>query len=181
VEKIAAIPSPFVEQLLITVLKNSQNLYAEMLYKRTAAGEKPASYQLAREIETSFLTTEVGIDPNEFRFVDGSGLAPDDLATPAAVVRILRWMNVKERRSIWWWTVLAQPGGEGTLRRRLMSLGERVRAKTGTVAGVNSIAGIVSGRSGGFRYFSISWNHHIGTSSTATSLLDTIVEAVADF
>ncbi|MGZ5477664.1 MAG: D-alanyl-D-alanine carboxypeptidase, partial [Thermoanaerobaculia bacterium] len=80
-----------------------------------------------------------------------------------------------------WWTVMAQPGGEGTLRKRLTTLGDRMRGKTGTVAGVNSIAGIIAGRNGGFRYFAVGWNHHIGSSPTATALLDSIVEAVADF
>jgi D-alanyl-D-alanine carboxypeptidase len=179
-EKLTSILSPFIEQLLMTVLKNSHNLYAEMLYKRTAAGEKPASYGVARDIEEAFLSKELGIDPNEFRFVDGSGLAPDDLVTPAAVVKILRWMNEKERRSLWW-TVMAQPGGEGTLRKRLTTPGDRMRGKTGTVAGVNSIAGMIAGRNGGFRYFAVGWNHHIGSSPNATALLDSIVEAVADF
>ncbi|HEX9164120.1 MAG TPA: D-alanyl-D-alanine carboxypeptidase [Thermoanaerobaculia bacterium] len=180
-EKLASVASPFVAQLLMTVLKNSQNLYAETLYKRASAGgEKPASYDASRDLESTFLTTEVGIDPTEFRFVDGSGLAPDDLVTPAAVVKMLRWINAPERRSLWW-LVMAQPGGEGTLRLRLANYADRMRAKTGTVAGVNSIAGFVAGRNGGFRYFAIGWNHHTGASSAATKLLDAIVTAIADF
>jgi D-alanyl-D-alanine carboxypeptidase/D-alanyl-D-alanine-endopeptidase (penicillin-binding protein 4) len=178
-EKLAQMESPFVEQLLMTVLKNSQNLYAETLYKRLSVGEKPASYAASRDIETAFLTTEVGIDATEFRFVDGSGLAPDDLVTPAAIVKMLRWMNAPERRAMWW-MVMAQPGGEGTLRSRLTTLGDRMRAKTGTVAGVNSLAGIISGSDGRFRYFALGWNHHIAASG-ATSLIDSIVQAIADF
>ena len=177
-ERLGAIDSPFVEQLLITVLKSSQNVYAETLYKRMSAGEKPASYGASRDIETFFLTNEVGIDPAEFRFVDGSGLASDDLVTPVAIVKILRWMNVPERRSVWW-TVMAQPGGEGTLRKRLLPFADRMRGKTGTVAGVNSLAGFIAGRDGHFRYFALGWNHHLGES--ATKLLDAIVEAIADF
>ena len=178
-EKLATIESPYLEQLLMTVLKNSQNLYAETLYKRlSAGGDKPASYAASRDIESAFLTNEVGIDPSEFRFVDGSGLAPDDLVTPAAIVKMLRWMNAPERRSFWW-TVMAQPGGEGTLRNRLAFLADRMRGKTGTVTGVNTLAGFVSGRDGTFRYFAVGWNHHLG--SQATKLLDSIVEALADF
>lgn len=177
-ERLGGIDSPFVEQLLITVLKNSQNLYAETLYKRVSAGEKPASYAASRDIESAFLTNEVGVDPAEFRFVDGSGLAPDDLVTPAAIVKMLRWMNAPERRSFWW-TVMAQPGEEGTLKKRLLNYHDRLRGKTGTVAGVNTLAGFVVGRDGRFRYFALGWNHHLGSSST--KLLDAIVEAVADF
>lgn len=179
-EKLATIESPFIEQLLMTVLKNSHNLYAETLYKRMSAGQLPASYAASRDLEAAFLTGEAGIGPDEFRFVDGSGLAPDNLVTPAAIVKILRWMNAPERRALWW-TVMAQPGGEGTLRVRLASLGDRMRGKTGTVAGANTLAGFVSGRDGTFRYFAIGWNHHLGASSASTKLIDQIVEAIADF
>ena len=96
------------------MLKNSQNLYAEMLFKSTAG-----TYSGAEDLERDFLTREVGIDPNEFRFVDGSGFAPDDLVTPAAMVKLFRWMNAPVRRGFFW-TVLATPGEEGTLRRRLV-------------------------------------------------------------
>jgi serine-type D-Ala-D-Ala carboxypeptidase/endopeptidase (penicillin-binding protein 4) len=177
-ECLGTIESPFVEQLMMTVLKNSQNLYAETLFKSLSAGDKPASYAASREIEAAFLTGEVGIDPNEFRFVDGSGLAPDDLVTPAAIVKMLRWMNAPERRSFWW-LVMAQPGSEGTLHRRLLPYSDRIRAKTGTVAGVNTLAGFVIGSDGRFRYFALGWNHHLGTAST--TYLDAIVDAIAEF
>ncbi|HEV8658539.1 MAG TPA: D-alanyl-D-alanine carboxypeptidase, partial [Thermoanaerobaculia bacterium] len=60
------------------------------------------------------------------------------------------------------------------------TLGDRMRAKTGTVAGVNSLAGIISGSDGRFRYFALGWNHHIAASG-ATALIDSIVQAIADF
>ena len=49
-EKIASIPSPFVAQLLQTVLKNSHNLYAEMLLKRSSNGTYDASFALERAL-----------------------------------------------------------------------------------------------------------------------------------
>jgi D-alanyl-D-alanine carboxypeptidase/D-alanyl-D-alanine-endopeptidase (penicillin-binding protein 4) len=167
--------------MLATVLKPSHNLFAEVLHKRTGLTEVAASYDEAREREKRFLAEEVGISETTFRFVDGSGLAPDDLVTAAAVVRMLRWMNAPQRRNVWW-NLLAQPGQrEGTLRSRLLPLSERLRGKTGTVAGVNALAGIIAGRNGGHRYFAIMVNHHLGTSSAANRLIDAIVEAAADF
>lgn len=178
-QRVAVIRSPFVQQLLTTVLKNSHNMYAETLYKRTAAGrEKPASYERARELEAATLV-EAGLEASEFRFVDGSGLAPDDLVTAAGVVKMLRWMNAPARRSLYW-DVLAQPAGEGTLRTRLVTLTDTMRGKTGTVAGVNSIAGIITNASGQSRYFVVMVNHHTGTSAAASRLLDAIVEAAAE-
>jgi D-alanyl-D-alanine carboxypeptidase/D-alanyl-D-alanine-endopeptidase (penicillin-binding protein 4) len=173
--------SPMVFELLATMLKPSHNLFAETLYKLSGATGEPASYDAARDRERRFLTNDVGIAESSFRFVDGSGLAPDDLVTPHAVVRMLRWMNDPRRRAIYW-NLLAVPGErEGTLRSRLVPLADRLRAKTGTVAGVSSLAGIIRGRQGGHRYFAVMVNHHIGSSGAASRLIDAIVEAAADF
>ncbi len=174
-ERMAIIESPPLSQLLATMLKVSQNLYAEMLFKGTAG-----TYIGAEDLERMFLRNEVGIDAAEFRFVDGSGLAPDDLVTPAAVVTLLRWMNAPSRRGVFW-NLLATPGEEGTLRRRLLPLASRLRGKTGTIAGVNALSGILAGEHGGFRYFSIVINHHIAESATATRAIDAMVNAIASF
>lgn len=174
-QRIAAIASPVLYDLLATVLKPSHNLYAETLYKRASAS---GSYEESREIETFFLTS-IGIDKSEFRFVDGSGLAPDDLVAPTAIIKILRWMNAPERRGVWW-NLLAAPGEqEGTLRRRLLPLADRLRGKTGSVAGVNSLAGIVRGREGGYRYFVIAVNHN--TQAGTLPLIDAIVAHLSEF
>jgi D-alanyl-D-alanine carboxypeptidase/D-alanyl-D-alanine-endopeptidase (penicillin-binding protein 4) len=174
-ERLAVIDSQPLWQLLMVVLKNSQNLYAEMLYKSTAG-----TYKGAEALEREFLTNDVGLDPKDFRFVDGSGLAPDDLVTPAAIVKMFRWMNEPGRRGLYW-TILATPGEDGTLRRRLVDLNPRLRGKTGTIAGVNALSGIVVGKNGGYRYFSVMLNHHIADSSLATKTIDDIVTAIADF
>jgi D-alanyl-D-alanine carboxypeptidase/D-alanyl-D-alanine-endopeptidase (penicillin-binding protein 4) len=174
-ERIAIIESPPLFFLLTTMLKNSQNLYAEMLFKSTAG-----TYRGAEDLEREFLTREVGIDGMEFRFLDGSGLSPDDLVTPDAIVSLLRWMNAPPRRGIFW-SILAAPGEEGTLRRRLIPLATRLRGKTGTIAGVNALSGILSGARGRYRYFSIVLNHHIADSPVATRAIDAIVNAIADF
>ena len=174
-ERIAIIESPPLFMLAGTMLKVSQNLYAEMLFKSTAG-----TYRGAEDLEREFLTREVGIDGREFRFVDGCGLSPDDLVTSAAIVSLLRWMNATPRRGISW-SILATPGEEGTLRRRLIPLAARLRGKTGTIAGVNALSGILAGTHGGYRYFSIVLNHHIADSPVATRAIDAMVKAIADF
>jgi len=170
-DRIATLESPFVSQLLTTVLKNSQNLYAEMLLKRAADGTYAGAFD--RERRT---LQDLGIDDAEFRFVDGSGLAPDDLVTPASTVKLLRWMNDPSRRGFWW-SVLATPAQEGTLRRRLVTLETRMRGKTGTLNGVNALSGILAMPNGRFRYFAIVVNHHLADDATTT--IDAIVEQIA--
>lgn len=173
-EKLLDIPSPTVAQLLTTVLKNSHNLYTEMLLKRAGGG----TYANAFAVDRRFLTTEVGLEGNSFRFADASGLSADNLTTAAATIRVLRWMNHPARRGIWW-ALLAQPANEGTLRRRLVALSERVRGKTGTISGVNALSGIIAMPDGRFRYFSIMINHHAGDGDEAVKIIDRVVERFA--
>ena len=175
-ERIAVIESPPLWQLLSVVLKPSQNLYAEMLFKGLSA--PPASYEASEDIERRFLTTEVGVPNSDFRFVDGSGLSPDDLVTPRAIVTLLRWMNEPSRRAVWW-MMLARPGDEGTLRRRLLPFADRMRGKTGSINGVNALSGILNMPDGGHRYFSIIVNHNAGDSSEALKAIDAIVGEIA--
>jgi D-alanyl-D-alanine carboxypeptidase/D-alanyl-D-alanine-endopeptidase (penicillin-binding protein 4) len=173
-EKIADLPSPFVGQLLATVLKNSHNLYAEMLLKRAGGG----AYDPALTAERLFIAGETGVERDAFRFVDGSGLAPDDLLTARAATRIVRWMNAPVRRA-YWWDTLAQPANDGTLRRRLAPLASRLRGKTGTLNGVNALSGAIAIPGGRFRYFSIIVNHHTGDGDRALEIIDAMVATIA--
>jgi D-alanyl-D-alanine carboxypeptidase/D-alanyl-D-alanine-endopeptidase (penicillin-binding protein 4) len=172
-EKVADLPSPFVAQLLTTVLKNSHNLYAEMLFKRASNGTYDASFALER----AFATREAHVDTNDFSFADGSGLSPDDLVTPRAIVKMLRWMNDPVRRGFWWAT-LAQPANEGTLRKRLVTLETRLRGKTGTINGVNALSGIIAMPDGHYRYFSMAANHDLD-GDEAVRIMDAVVLKVA--
>lgn len=172
-ERLATIDSQPLWFLLATELKVSQNLYAEMVFKSVAG-----TYAGSGQVERDFLTQDVGLDPAQFRFVDGSGLASDDLVSAGSIVRMFRWLNAPPRHGLWW-TILATPGEEGTLRRRLVPLASRLRGKTGSIAGVNALSGIIYGANGGYRYFSVIVNHHIAES--ATKAIDEIVTAIANF
>jgi D-alanyl-D-alanine carboxypeptidase/D-alanyl-D-alanine-endopeptidase (penicillin-binding protein 4) len=174
-ERIATLPSPFIGQLLGTVLKNSHNLYAEMLLKRTTDG----TYDGAFATERAFLENVVKIDGESFRFVDGSGLSPDDLVTPRATIRLLRWMNDPSRRAFWWAT-LAQPNTDGTLRRRITFLEHLFRGKTGTINGVAALSGILHMNDGHDRYFVVVVNHHSGDGDGAVKIIDEVVGKIAE-
>ncbi|HJW95807.1 MAG TPA: D-alanyl-D-alanine carboxypeptidase [Thermoanaerobaculia bacterium] len=171
-ERIAAVDSPPLSELLATTLKVSQNLYAEMLFKNAGGGY----YVAAVDRERRFVR-ELGIDPNDIRFVDGSGLSPDDLAAPAAIVRLMRWMNAPERRGAWW-SILATPNEEGTLHRRLTELQSRLRGKTGTLEGVSALSGIIAMPRGGYRYFSIIVDHN--TTPNVNRTIDEIARLIAE-
>ncbi len=178
--KIASIESPPLHLLLTTMLQESENVYSEMLLKRLAIGKNPASYETALEQERRLLEEEIGLEPGSFSFEDGSGLSSDNLVSPHAAVKIARHPDAPARRKVFF-EMLPRPGGAGTLNTRLLPLGARVRAKTGTIRGVISLAGYVRGSNDTTRYFAILINHHRTSSSAARALIDAIVTKIAEF
>jgi D-alanyl-D-alanine carboxypeptidase/D-alanyl-D-alanine-endopeptidase (penicillin-binding protein 4) len=177
---LATIESPPLFELLATMMKVSQNLYADTFFKRASLGAEPASFEGSLEIERLFLTTEAGLDPTEFHFADGSGLSVRNLVTPRAIVKLLRWLDAEPRRAENF-LIFATPGEQGTLARRLKGLETRMRGKTGTISGVNTLSGYLIGADGSHRYFSIMSNHHTGGSRAALQIIDAIVQEIARF
>ena len=176
----ASLSSPFLWELLATMMKVSQNLYADALFKRIGidGDDEPASYREALEIEREFLTGEVGIHPDAFSFEDGSGLSVRNLVSSRAIVKLLRWLDAPSRRPSNE-MIFAIPGESGTLRRRLGRLEDTFHGKTGTLTGVNALSGIVRLPDGRRRYVSVIVNNHAAGSSRATAIVDEIIERLA--
>jgi D-alanyl-D-alanine carboxypeptidase/D-alanyl-D-alanine-endopeptidase (penicillin-binding protein 4) len=74
---------------------------------------------------------------------------------------------------------MAQPGEDGTLRRRLSGLEGRVFAKTGTLTHVTSLSGYLVTESGRELIFSILSNGSGLSSSRVRGGMDEVVEALA--
>ncbi|MHC4973156.1 MAG: D-alanyl-D-alanine carboxypeptidase/D-alanyl-D-alanine endopeptidase [Planctomycetota bacterium] len=156
------------KRTLKVMLTDSQNLYAECTLKRLgtgsfAAGGEAVLRALGRlEVETAGVVV-----------ADGSGLARANRVTARALYGTLHALR---KRPIFVEALAA--GGEGTLRRRYRELGARVRAKTGTIRGVRSLSGYVTGR-GGHRYvFVILANGK--SAPRARQLQDRIVRVLAE-
>jgi D-alanyl-D-alanine carboxypeptidase/D-alanyl-D-alanine-endopeptidase (penicillin-binding protein 4) len=130
---------------LKVMLTNSQNLYAECVLKRLGEG----SFESGGEAVLRALA-DMGVDTEALQVRDGSGLARSNRLTARALYQTLQ----AEREQPIFVEALAA-GGEGTLRRRYRDLKERVRAKTGTIRGVSTFSGYVTGRDGGRYVFAI--------------------------
>lgn len=180
-EVIASIESPPVGVLLATVLEVSQNLYAEMLLKRAGATSRsaPVSYGDALAAEEDFLRS-IGVDADQVRYLDGSGLSPDDLITNRALIAIVRWMSQPPQEGFFR-QILARPQGEGTLRNRLAGYETRVAGKTGTINTVAALSGWADTLDGERRFFSIIVNHHTTTSREVREAIDAIARLTADW
>ncbi|HUO84806.1 MAG TPA: D-alanyl-D-alanine carboxypeptidase/D-alanyl-D-alanine-endopeptidase [Thermoanaerobaculia bacterium] len=176
-ELLVSIESPRLVDLLAVLLEESANLYGEMLLYQAGAGRSTISRDEALTSEETLLASQIGIPADEMEFRDGSGLSVENLVTPRAILRLVRYMAEPERRGLWE-EVMATPG-EGTLRRRAPELAGRLFAKTGSLGQAAALAGFVYGPGGRRRDFVLIVNNK--PAGGAMSLLTSIVEQIARF
>jgi D-alanyl-D-alanine carboxypeptidase/D-alanyl-D-alanine-endopeptidase (penicillin-binding protein 4) len=156
--------------------KVSQNLHAEMLL-RLLGREKGTSGSIAGGLEVvrGFLT-QAGVQPEEYAFYDGSGLSRQNLVSPRATARLLRYA-AKQTWGAEYMESLPIAGVDGTLASRFKTLppGVILRAKTGSLDHVNVLSGYLTTAKGERLVFSIMSNNQMLTNKKGADILDEIV------
>ncbi len=104
---------------------------------------------------------------------DGSGLARQDLASPEAIVDLLRYMWTQPYRDLWL-ASLPIGGQDGSLEHRFghVAGAERVHAKTGSIAHVNALSGYIQTAAGKWIAFSVLVNATDGKESEIRRFID---------
>ncbi len=122
--------------------KVSQNLHAEMML-RTLAHESAhyGSLSVGLDVLREF-AGEIGIEPGEIHFADGSGLSREALVTPRAILKLLVYMAKSPHADIYL-NSLPVAGVDGTLAERFKGTRAegKIHAKTGTIEHVNTLSG----------------------------------------
>ncbi len=140
---------------LARCLKPSQNLHAQLLLAqvgRDAEKTRPApelSHDRIGLAQMPSFLERAGVPVAEVRLEEGSGLSRGNRVSPAATVALLRHM--RSRRDFQTWlAALPVAGVDGTLKNRFRKgpATGKVRAKTGTLRGVNALAGYVTTAAG---------------------------------
>ena len=172
--------APLGEDLRV-INKVSQNLHAELML-RLLGREKGASGTIESGLEVirGFLS-QADIRPEEYTFLDGSGLSRQNLVTPHAVVKLLTYAS-KQTWGQQYMDTLPVGGVDGSLAERFKSpaaLG-RVKAKTGSLSHVNALSGYLTTMKGEHIVFSVIGNNHALTTKRAIETMDAIVEAVIE-
>jgi serine-type D-Ala-D-Ala carboxypeptidase/endopeptidase (penicillin-binding protein 4) len=118
----------------------------------------------------------VGIDPDSYEQVDGSGLSRSNRAKPSTFVTLLREMYVQDSGGLFYQS-LPIAGVNGTLRNRFRNtpVEGRVHAKTGTLQGVRALSGYLENDSYGTIAFSIVINQPGQSGQIMTEAIDQIV------
>ncbi len=167
--------------LLPTMLKMSDNQYAESIfYNIGAVRNRPSTVETARGHAAAILRA-AGLDPDDYYLADGSGLSPYNYLTAEAEVFLLRYAYRDKRI----YTVLRQAlpiaGVEGTLQYRMRRTAAKgnVRAKTGTLTGVSALAGYCTSPEGHTIAFAI-LNQGVPQRRTAHAFQDAVCAALCE-
>jgi len=162
-----------------TINKFSQNLHVEMLL-RTLGREVKNDGSLSAGLDVlKEFAAQVGIDPAEANFADGSGLSRHALVAPCAVIKLLKYMAASPRFEAYL-DSLPVAGVDGTLADRFRgSPGRgRIRAKTGTMEHVNALAGYMELPSGDRLAFSLIGNSYLLKPAEGAAVVDRIALAI---
>lgn len=171
-----------IDQILMRMMKESDNLYAESLFYQLAAsgGARPASARHARQYIRR-LIDKVGLHGQHYRIADGSGLSLYNYVTAELEVRLLRYAYRYQNIYIHLLPSLPKAGVDGTLQKRMHGTftKDNVKAKTGTLTGVISLAGYCTAANGHQLCFAI-LNQGVMRGNDARHFQDRVCEVLCN-
>ena len=175
--------SPPLRDIATTMMKVSQNMYAETLLKAAGAAKGgPGTAAAGRRASTEVFSAW-GIPESWYVQADGSGLSRYDYVTAAMIVTLLERLHGDPRHREAFVTTLPVAGKDGTISTRMRATraeGNAV-AKTGSISNVRALSGYVRTRDGELLAFSILANNFTAPAATINWMADLAVESLANF
>lgn len=164
--------SPSLAELIKNTNQNSNNLFAEVLLKYLVSEENNKDY--IAQLES--ILTELGVEKNSYKLIDGSGLSRHNLATPNTFTDVLILMSKTKYKDIYRQS-LAVAGINGTLENRFKntSIEGNLQGKTGTLSGISALSGYLEIPNYEPLVFSIMVNNSIENPSNIRQIIDEIV------
>lgn len=174
--------SPPLAVLADTLMKLSQNQYAETLVKTMGARAGDATFEGGRKVMTE-LVQSWGVDATDLFLADGSGLSRYNLITPAALVTVLSHVHADAELKGPFEAALPVASEAGTLAERLKGTRAAgiVHAKTGSMSNVRSIAGYMKTAEDEPIVFAIIANNYGMPGAEADRVADGILTRLASF
>jgi serine-type D-Ala-D-Ala carboxypeptidase/endopeptidase (penicillin-binding protein 4) len=163
------------------MLKDSVNLYGEALMRLNAARTAPATNDMALEGLRKRMGAW-GIPRDGALLVDGSGLSRRNLMAPEAVYLVLKKAFEPAGTSPFV-SGLPVAGVDGSLAARMKGTAAEgnLRAKTGTMSNIRSLAGYVTTRDGEHLALVVIVNNYEGVGLDATESMDRMAVRLAEF
>ena len=170
---VAEIKHP-ISQAIKAILMDSNNFVAETVFKLAGAKlvNNTGSLQHSQEMLNAYFN-KIGIDAQDIKIVDGSGVSKNNIITANFMTDYLvkQFKNETLKNSM-------PTAGEGTLKNRMLYFKDNLRAKTGTLSDVSSIAGYITSRSGKTYAFDIMINDPKTKSNDKKSLEEYIIRDI---
>lgn len=139
-----------IDQILLRMMKDSDNLYAESLYYQIAAQRNHPGKALYAQRQEKALIERTGLNSSRYKLADGSGLSLYNYISAECLLRLLRYAY--QHKPIYKHLLPSLPiaGEDGTLKKRMIDTHAEgnVQAKTGTLTGIISLAGYCSASNG---------------------------------
>jgi len=160
--ELASSSSRPLSQIVEQMMKDSDNLIADMLFKKMGQVRygAPGTWQKGTRAVRDFLEKQIGLNTERVVIMDGSGLSRYNLISPHDLVASLVWMKKQFACSSEFCASLPISGIDGTLMDRMQdpALKGKIRAKTGAMTGISSISGYATTQDGNELAFSIMLN-----------------------
>ena len=169
------------QQLVHIMLKRSDNVIAAALFKKLGQlyVGAPGSWAKGQTAVLSILSDNAHIVPSGIRLLDGSGLSHYNRISARQMGQLLNFIYHHYPLNFELVSALPIAGVDGTLKHRLTHLSGRVRAKTGTLAGVVGLAGYMLNKYNEPIAFTIMINSAGNSAVRDKALEDAIVNVVA--
>lgn len=140
-------------EVLMRALKESDNLCAESMFYHLASKNHPSGRVGAEdgsEVINRFMKEKLGFNPEYYRIADGSGVSLYNYVSPRLLLEYLKYAYYHREVFMPFYEALPVAGIDGTLKHRMKKAPayRNVRAKTGSVTGVSSLAGYVKAANG---------------------------------
>jgi D-alanyl-D-alanine carboxypeptidase/D-alanyl-D-alanine-endopeptidase (penicillin-binding protein 4) len=177
--------SPPLSELARTMMKLSQNLFAESLLraieKSAVAGRDGQVLDGADAMRA--VVEQLGVEETDLVVADGSGLSRYNLATARALVATLVHVYEDDGLRGPFEEALPVAGRDGTLgfRMRGTPAEGNARAKTGALSNARALSGYVRGADGEPLVFAIVANNYGSTAEVIDQTTDEIVIRLAQF
>lgn len=183
VATIAVHESKPLHSLVNDMLKMSDNIIAGSLFKKMGEyyRHEPGSWKNGGEAVTHILAQKAGLNSSQMIILDGSGLSRYNQVKPSQLMQVLDYAYHNEQTNYQFISSLPIAGIDGTLKHRLSNVARRVRAKTGTMSGVVSLAGYAMSRDKEPIAFVIIINGKNGNVWKYREMEDKIVTALTNF
>lgn len=166
------------ESAVMRAMLESENICAEAMIYHLGKMVSNGSVSMGHgcKVVNRFVKSELGVD-TDFAVADGSGLSLYNYITADLLLRALRYAHLNSRVGKPLYNSMPVAGVSGTLKNRMKGSAayRKVRAKTGTVKAVCSLAGYATA-SNGHKYAFVLLNTGMQSSRRAREWQDKVCE-----